>query len=94
MKKDERIHFRRIAELGCILCYTKGNAGTPCEIHHIRRAGQRKKAPVIGLCPFHHRYDTNTSIHGAGRKAFERNNNTTEEALLELTERLLNEQNY
>lgn len=91
MTKNEKEHYRRIADLGCILCFTKGNPGTPCEIHHIRRAGQRKTAPVIGLCPFHHRFDPYTSIHGAGRKAFERNNDTTEEALLELTLQLLND---
>jgi len=91
MTKNEKIHNRRVAELGCILCYQKGTPGTPAELHHIRRAGQRKTAPIIPLCPFHHRFDPNTSIHGAGRKAFERNNNTTEEALLELTLQLLNE---
>lgn len=94
MTKNEKIHNRRVAELGCILCYQKGTPGTPAELHHIRRAGQRKTAPIIPLCPFHHRFDPNTSIHGAGRKAFERNNNTTEEALLELTERLLNERPF
>jgi hypothetical protein len=43
----------------------------------------RKSAPVIGLCPEHHR--GNTGIHGMGRKAFEREYGVTEEELLEIT---------
>jgi hypothetical protein len=53
-------------------------------LHHIRRAGKRKDAPVIGLCPIHHQ-GSNTGIHGLGRKAFEELYSTTEEELLELT---------
>ena len=56
--------------------------GTPAEIHHIRRAGKRDKAPVIPLCPEHHR--GNSGIHLLGRKGFERTYGVTEERLLEL----------
>jgi NAD(P)-dependent dehydrogenase (short-subunit alcohol dehydrogenase family) len=63
------------------LCFYLGyGEGTPCEIHHIRRAGQRKNAPVIPLCPEHHR--GNLGVHGLGRKAFEREYDITEEDLL------------
>ena len=89
MKKDEKEKYRKIAELGCSLCRHQGNEGTPCEIHHIRRAGKRSAAPVIGLCPYHHR-GSNTSIHGMGRKRFEREYGITEETLLAETLRLLN----
>ena len=88
MTKNEKERYRKIADLGCILCYIQGNQGTFCEIHHIRRAGQRKTAPTIGLCPIHHRF--HLGIHHLGRRAWESTHSTTEEALLELTNRLLN----
>ena len=90
MTKDEKEHYRKVAELGCSLCRHQGNEGTPCELHHIRRAGKRSSAPVIGLCPYHHR-GSNTGIHGMGRKRFEREYAITEEALHAETLRLLNE---
>jgi hypothetical protein len=85
--KDEKEHFRKTAEIGCILCYQLGNEGTPAELHHIRRAGKRRNAPVIPLCPEHHR--GNTGIHGLGRKGFERKYETTEESLLQILEQIL-----
>jgi len=89
MTKNEKETFRRIAELGCSLCRHQGNQGTPAELHHIRRTGRRSDAPVIPLCPYHHRFP-NTSIHGMGRKRFEREYEITEEALLEQTLQLIN----
>jgi hypothetical protein len=89
MTKNEKEKYRKIAELGCSLCRHQGNPGTPAELHHIRRAGKRSAAPVIPLCPFHHRFP-NTSIHGMGRKRFEREYDITEDALLEQTLSLLN----
>lgn len=88
--KHEKEIFRRTAELGCSLCRHQGNEGTPAELHHIRRTGKRSNAPVIGLCPYHHR-GSNTSIHGMGRKQFEIVYSITEEELLEQTKALLNE---
>ena len=80
-------HLNRVADLGCILCWHLGYEDTPTELHHIRRAGKRANAPVIGLCPEHHR--GNTGIHGLGRKAFERKYQITEEGLLQIvSERL------
>jgi hypothetical protein len=87
--KLEKQKFRKIAELGCSLCRHQGNEGTECELHHIRRGNiPRSTAPVIGLCPYHHR-GSNTSIHGMGRKRFEREYAITEEELLEQTEKLI-----
>lgn len=88
MTKDEKEKYRKIAELGCSLCRHQGNEGTPCELHHIRRAGKRSAAPVIGLCPYHHR-GSNTSIHGLGRKGFEKKYGISEELLLEQTLELI-----
>jgi hypothetical protein len=88
--KGEKEKYRKIAELGCSLCRHQGNEATPAELHHIRRTGKRSNAPVIPLCPYHHR-GANTSIHGMGRKRFEREYGITEEQLLVQTETLLND---
>jgi hypothetical protein len=81
--------YGRVADLGCILCLNLGLGPTPCEIHHIRRfGGKRDNAPVIGLCPEHHR--GNTGVHGLGAKGFEKRYGLTQEFLLELTTELLN----
>ena len=83
--KAEKEKFRKIAELGCSLCRYQGNEGTPAELHHIRRGNiPRSTAPVIPLCPYHHR-GSNTSIHGMGRKRFEAEYGITEESLLTKT---------
>ena len=88
-KADKQL-YDRVARLGCILCKRQGNEGTPCEIHHIRRGGIRSSSPVIGLCTYHHR-GTNTSIHGMGRKRFEREYGVTEEQLLKETLEIMGE---
>jgi hypothetical protein len=88
--KSEKEKYRKTAELGCSLCRHQGNEGTPAELHHIRRTSKRSNAPVIPLCPYHHR-GSNTSIHGMGRKRFEREYGITEEQLLVQTETLLND---
>jgi hypothetical protein len=85
MTKAQRQHYDKVARLGCSLCkFVLKIEDTPAHLHHIRRAGKRKDAPVIGLCPIHHQ-GSNTGIHGLGRKAFEELYSTTEEELLELT---------
>jgi len=57
--KHEKEHLNRVAELGCIVCYRQGNAGTPAEIHHLRTgrgiAQRSSHLRVIPLCPIHHR---------------------------------------
>lgn len=83
MNKEQRSHYDKVARLCCILCRHLELGESPCEIHHIRRAGKRDTAPVIGLCREHHRGDT--GIHGLGRRAFEREYGITEEELLEIT---------
>ena len=86
--KREKELYRKIAELGCSLCRHLGHEGTPAEIHHIRRfGGKRANAPVIGLCPEHHR--GNTGVHGLGAKGFEKHYQIGQEDLLEMTEKLL-----
>ena len=88
MNISTKKHYEAVADLGCILCYYLGNPGTPCEIHHIRRlGGKRDNAPVIGLCPEHHR--GNTGIHGLGNKGFVKHYEVTQEYLRDLIEHLL-----
>ena len=86
--KAEKEHYAKIAKLGCSLCRYLDYGFTECEIHHIRRfGGKRANAPVIGLCPEHHR--GNTGVHGLGAKGFEKHYQIGQEELLELTEKLL-----
>jgi hypothetical protein len=85
--KAEKQHYAKVANLGCSLCRYLGYGESPPELHHIRRAGKRTNAPVIPLCPEHHR--GNTGIHGMGRKAFEKEYKVTEEELLDQTEKLI-----
>lgn len=73
-----------------MLCRNLGHKDTPAEIHHIRRmGGKRDNAPVIPLCPEHHR--GNTGVHGMGRKAFARHYGLTEEDLLAQVTQLLSQ---
>ena len=92
MTKTQKILYDKIARLGCSLCRHQGNEGTPAELHHIRRGGKRSNAPVIPLCPYHHR-GANTSIHGMGRKRFEREYGITEELLFWQTLEMIGENN-
>lgn len=75
MTKDEKNHYAKIADIGCIVCLLAGYGHSPCEIHHIRTGtgkGQKSHwSKAIGLCPTHHRLGGNgVSIH-AGIKSFE-----------------------
>ena len=81
--KNEKNAYRKIAELGCILCSSiLGFEGTPAELHHIRRYGtKRSTSPVVPFCPEHHR--GNTGVHGLGHKGFTNKWGVTEEELLE-----------
>ena len=75
-KKD----YARVAEIGCILCRHKEIYDTPAELHHIRNGGKRENAPVIPLCPEHHRGAT--GVHGLGSRGFTRVHGVSEETLL------------
>lgn len=79
--------MRRLAELGCILCWKLGHPGTPAEIHHLREGmgmGQRNDNDhAIPLCTFHHR--SSKGFHGLGKRGFEREYGVSETDLLTLT---------
>lgn len=88
MKNTTKKHYDQVARIGCILCHYLDLGQSPCEIHHIRRfGGRRDNAPVIGLCPEHHR--GNTGVHGLGHKGFEKHYGISEHELLDLTTQAL-----
>lgn len=88
MNQTTKKHYGEVASLGCILCQFLQYGATPCEIHHIRRfGGRRDSAPVIGLCPEHHR--GNSGVHGLGHKGFEKRYGVSEHDLLKLTDQAL-----
>lgn len=94
MRKKDKEYLSKIADIGCILCYKHGYAGTPAEIHHIRGVGlglgvRNSHENSIPLCPEHHR--GNTGYHGLGRKAFEKRYSVTELELQQLLGEVLNE---
>lgn len=94
MTKDEKRYLSKVADIGCIICFRQGNAGTWAEIHHVRGLGlgmgvRNTHYNTVPLCVFHHR--GNEGYHGMGRKAFERKYEVTEKQLLEQVKEMLNE---
>lgn len=94
MTKAEKLHYDKVARLGCILCrqlQVKEINDSPTEIHHVRRyGGKRSQAPIIGLCAYHHRLGDN-SYHALGTKGFEKYWGISPEELIEKTKELLGE---
>lgn len=94
MTKAEKLHYDKVARLGCILCrqlQVKEINDSPTEIHHVRRyGGKRSQAPIIGLCAYHHRLGDN-SYHALGAKGFEKYWGISPEELIEKTKELLDE---
>lgn len=94
MKKAEKEHLNKLAELGCLACYLQGTPGTRAEIHHLRDGvGMSQRSShfiVIPLCPPHHRGTTGLSvpsIHGSKNAFIEAFG--TEAELLEILKTLL-----
>lgn len=85
IKKSDREHLQRVAELGCIVCKNEFGVYSFSEIHHIRAgqgAAQRAShKQTLPLCPPHHRTGGyGVAIH-AGQKAWERSFGTECELL-------------
>lgn len=98
MTRDERKHYGRIADIGCVVCMLQGYGHSPTEIHHIRTgtgAGQKSHwSKAIGLCPTHHRLGGHGVAIHAGIRAFEDAIGMSEVELLNKQLELLNETNY
>lgn len=92
MKAEERRHYDRLSQLGCIVCLKLGFGYTAPHIHHIRHgAGLSQKSDwtkAIPLCPNHHQQGGYGIALHAGQKEFERRYGT-EESLLEFVTQLL-----
>ena len=89
MRKAEREHLNKVAELGCIVCRNEGFLDSPAEIHHIGNGATSKKSShyeSIPLCHCHHR----TGGHGlavhAGKKTWEAKFGTEKELLKQTLE--------
>ena len=96
LTKDQKKYLAKVANLGCIICYRIGYAGTPSEIHHVRGLGlgmgvRSSHYDTLPLCPEHHR-GSKAGYHGLGRKAFERQYEVTEQQLLEQVKEMLNDE--
>lgn len=75
MKKAEREHLNKVADLCCIVCINQGVADSPAQIHHIRTGqGMSQRSShyeTIPLCPVHHQHGGyGVAIH-AGQKTWE-----------------------
>lgn len=84
VKKAEKEHLQKVAEMGCIACVNLGLGETPAEIHHIGNGTMSKRASnyeVIPLCHFHHRTGNIGDAVHAGRKSFEEKHGTEQELL-------------
>lgn len=84
MKKAEREHLSKVADLGCIICRKNGYYGTPAEIHHIKKGVMSKRSThyeTIPLCPYHHR--TSNEAYHHDPKGFTEKWGTQEQLLKE-----------
>lgn len=92
MNLNERKHYDKLTQMGCIVCKNLSYGYSAPHIHHIRHgAGIGRKNPywkAIPLCPNHHlNGGYGVAIH-AGQKAFEQAYGS-EEQLLEQVNKLL-----
>jgi len=92
MTKDEKKHYGKLAQIGCIVCRNLGFGYSEPHIHHIRHgAGIGQKSHwslAIPLCPMHHQNGGHGVALHAGQKTFEENFGT-ETQLLQQTSELL-----
>ncbi len=92
MNKADKIRYAKISEQGCIICELYEGTYSPCEIHHLspRKHNQR----TIGLCFLHHREGSSKPEY-VSRHPFKfefEERYKSEEKLLEITNKLIDEQ--
>jgi hypothetical protein len=84
--KEERYHYAKLTDFGCIVCHIMGYGFSSAECHHIKsgNAGAGMKSHwslTIPLCPQHHRLGGyGVAVH-AGKLKFEENFGTEVELL-------------
>ena len=87
MTKEEKAHYDKLSQLGCIVCRREGYEYSPPHIHHIRHGvglSQRSHwSLAIPLCPNHHQNGGYGIALHAGQKEFERKFGTEVELLQE-----------
>ena len=92
MNKDEKNHYDKLSQLGCIVCLNLGYGFSAPHIHHIRHgAGMGRKSHwsnAIPLCTNHHQHGGYGIALHAGIKEFEKKYGT-ETKLLEKVTQLL-----
>lgn len=88
MNKQERLHYARLHQLGCIVCFNLGFGYNEPHIHHIRHGvGMSQKSPfnkAIPLCPNHHQHGGYGVALHAGVKEFEKRYGTEEDLLVQV----------
>lgn len=93
MKKAEKIHMDKVAQLGCIICSDfLGAEDSPAELHHLREGqGQSQRSSnyeVIPLCPAHHRLGGEGVAFHASPDQFRSLYGTETELLTKVLERI------
>lgn len=89
MNKEEKEHYKRLHEIGCIVCLREGFGYTEPHIHHVKiytgLALRSHFSQAIPLCPEHHL--GNLGFH-SGKKTFEERYGTQQELLNNVLELL------
>ena len=85
MTKDEKAHYEKLFQIGCIVCRNLGFGYSAPHIHHIRHgvglAMRSHWSLAIPLCPMHHQHGGfGVALH-AGQKSFEKAFGTESELL-------------
>jgi hypothetical protein len=85
LNKDEKKHYEKLSQIGCIVCRNLNFGYSAPHIHHIRHGvglGQRSHwSLAIPLCPLHHQHGGYGVALHAGQKAFEAKYGTESELL-------------
>jgi len=85
MNKDEKAHYKKLFEFGCIVCRNVGFGYSAPHIHHIRHgvglAMRSHWSLAIPLCPLHHQNGGHGVALHAGQKTFEEKYGTESELL-------------
>ena len=85
MTKDEKAHYEKLSQIGCIVCRNFGFGYSAPHIHHIRHGvglGERSHwSLAIPLCPLHHQHGGHGVALHAGQKTFEKKYGTESELL-------------